>query len=148
MIAVDDNNENAGTSAKTLVSGDLAHGVGRRKTAVARVTLKNGLGRITINGREPREYFRRNKLIDEISQPFAVTGTSGKFDAIVAVSGSSLASQAGAVRLAIARSLAAYQPEFRPALAAEALLTRDPRMVERKKYGFRGARRRPQWVKR
>jgi len=127
---------------------ELSRGVGRRKTAVARVALKNGKGLIVVNEKEPKDYFRRLKLIDEIAQPFAVTGTAGKFDAIVAVSGSSLASQAGAVRLGIARALALYQPDLRPALATAALLTRDPRMVERKKYGIRGARRRPQWTKR
>ena len=128
--------------------GDRAFGVGRRKTAVARVIIDPGSGKIAINGREPAEYFRRQKLLDEVSQPFALTGTVGKFDMSARVNGSSLAAQAGAVRLALARALAAWQSDFRPALAIGRLLTRDPRMVERKKYGIRGARRRPQWTKR
>jgi len=128
--------------------GDRAHGVGRRKTAIARVVLKSGAGKISVNKRDPKEYFRRGKLLDEIHQPFVVTGTVNRFDVTAVVYGSSVSSQAGAVRLAIARALAAWQPDFRPALSAEHLLTRDPRMVERKKYGFRGARRRPQWTKR
>jgi small subunit ribosomal protein S9 len=128
--------------------GDTAFGVGRRKTAVARVTMKPGSGKMTVNGREPMEYFRRLKSLDEVNRPFVATGTAGKFDISVAVSGAGPASQAGALRLAISRALAAWQEDLRPALSAEGLLTRDPRMVERKKYGIRGARRRPQWTKR
>ncbi len=81
-------------------------------------------------------------------QPFAVTGTTGRFDITAAVKGGGPSAQAGAVRLAIARALVAWQADYRPALSTEGLLTRDPRMVERKKYGIRGARRRPQWTKR
>ncbi len=128
--------------------GDRAFGVGRRKTAVARVIIKAGSGKVSVNGRETREYFRRQKSLDEIDQPFILTGTSGRFDADIRVKGSSLAAQAGAVRLAIARALSAWQADLRPALAIGGLLTRDPRTVERKKYGIRGARRRPQWTKR
>jgi len=132
------------------VTAEATHseGVGRRKTSVARVRLKPGAGRMTINGRDPKEYFRRSRLTDEIARPFALTGTTGRFDMTAVISGSGLASQAGALRLAIARSLVAWQADWRPALTGEGLLTRDPRMVERKKYGIRGARRRPQWTKR
>lgn len=134
--------------ARRRVEGDRAQGVGRRKTAVARAVIKPGTGKIGVNDRDLKEYFRRGKLVDEINQPFTATGTVNRFDTTVAVFGSSLSSQAGAVRLAISRALAAWQPDLRSALASEGLLTRDPRMVERKKYGIRGARRRPQWTKR
>jgi small subunit ribosomal protein S9 len=128
--------------------GDRAFGVGRRKTAVARAMMVPGTGKFLIKGRESSEYLRRPKLIDEIQQPFVLTGTVKRFDVTVAVSGGSLAGQAGAIRLACARALSAWQPEFRAPLSTNGLLTRDPRMVERKKYGIRGARRRPQWTKR
>ncbi len=137
-----------GPVASSRREGDRGFGVGRRKTAVARVMIVPGAGRMTINKREPKEYFRRVKLLDELTQPFAMTGMAGRFDTTVVVSGSSLASQAGAVRLGISRALAGWQPDLRPALSTGRLLRRDPRMVERKKYGFRGARRRPQWTKR
>ena len=135
-------------TATSRREGDRAHGVGRRKTAIARVTIVPGMGRMLINEREPREYFRRGKLVDEIQQPFTATGTVKRFDTTANVTGASLASQAGAVRLGIARALAAWQDDMRPPLSTAGLLTRDPRMVERKKYGIRGARRRPQWTKR
>jgi len=128
--------------------GTLSDGVGRRKTSVARVRLTPGAGRFSINGREIKEYFRRPRLVDEVNRPFSVTGTTGRFDCDCAVKGSGLASQAGAVRLAISRALVSWEAEWRPALSTEGLLTRDSRMVERKKYGIRGARRRPQWTKR
>lgn len=135
-------------TATSRRDGDRGFGVGRRKTAVARATIVPGMGRISINEREPQEYLRRPKLVDEINQPFVLTGTVKRFDAVIAVSGASLAAQAGAIRLALSRALAAWQPDFRPPLSTGGLLTRDPRMVERKKYGIRGARRRPQWTKR
>jgi len=128
--------------------GDTAFGVGRRKTAVARAAIKPGTGKIEVNGREAMEYFRRLKSLDEVNRPFGATGTAGKFDVSAHIGGSGPAAQAGALRLAISRALAAWQEDLRPALSAEGLLTRDPRMVERKKYGIRGARRRPQWTKR
>jgi len=138
----------AATAATGRREGNRAFGVGRRKTAVARAMLVPGTGKFLIKEREAAEYLRRRKLIDEIQQPFVLTGTVSRFDASVAVRGGSLAAQAGAIRLAIARALSAWQPEFRAPLATNGLLTRDPRMVERKKYGIRGARRRPQWTKR
>lgn len=127
---------------------DQSVGVGRRKTSVARVRLKPGSGRMSVNGRDSQTYFHRPRLIDEINRPFALTGTVGRFDLVCTISGSGLASQAGALRLAISRALVAWQPDWRPALSTEGLMTRDPRKVERKKYGIRGARRRPQWTKR
>jgi len=135
-------------TATSRRDGDRGFGVGRRKTAVARATIRPGMGRITINDREPADYLRRPKLLDEIAMPFVATGTVKRFDTVIAVKGASLASQAGAIRLAISRALAAWQTDFRPPLSTGGLLTRDPRMVERKKYGIRGARRRPQWTKR
>ncbi len=135
-------------TATSRRDGDRGFGVGRRKTAVARATIRPGMGRMTINEREPAAYLRRPKLLDEINQPFVATGTVKRFDAVISVNGASLASQAGAIRLALSRALAAWQPDFRPPLSTGGLLTRDPRMVERKKYGIRGARRRPQWTKR
>ncbi len=128
--------------------GDRAFGVGRRKTAVARVQLRPGSGKVVVNEREPGEYFRRPKLLDEIAQPFVLTNMVKRFDVEANIHGSSLSSQAGAMRLAISRALAAWQSDLRPPLATNGLLSRDSRMVERKKYGIRGARRRPQWVKR
>jgi len=138
------------TAPVTQVESDKtsSQGVGRRKTASARVTIKPGSGKIVINERELKEYFHRQCLVDEIHRPFEITGTANRFDVSGSVSGSGLSSQAGAVRLAISRALALWQADFRPALSVEGLLTRDPRMVERKKYGIRGARRRPQWTKR
>ncbi len=122
--------------------------VGRRKTSVARVILRNGNGKITVNGKEFEDAFPQLLNREDILNPLKVTETSGSYDVIVNVQGGGTTGQAQAVRLGIARALIAINPEFRPALKIEGFLTRDPRMVERKKYGHPKARKRFQFSKR
>ncbi len=122
--------------------------VGRRKTAVARVKLTEGSGRVTVNGRPVEEYFPIELLRQEVLKPFNVTSTAGRYDVHVRVEGGGPTGQAGAVRLAIARSLVGIDEDVRSSLRAAGLLTRDPRMVERKKYGQKKARKRFQFSKR
>ena len=122
--------------------------IGRRKTSVARVYVSPGKGEITVNERDYKEYFASEILQTIINQPFATVAEAGKYDVVVNVKGGGVAGQAEAVRLAITRALCQANPEFRPALKKEGFLTRDPRMVERKKYGRRKARRRFQFSKR
>lgn len=122
--------------------------VGRRKTSVARVILKVGSGTIVVNKKPFEKYFPQEIYRANITKPFSVTETAGKYDVAVTVQGGGIAGQAGAVRLGIARALVSVNDEFRPALRANALLTRDPRMVERKKYGQKKARKRFQFSKR
>lgn len=121
---------------------------GRRKTSVAQVFLKPGTGRRTINGREFREYFGRETLVTLMETPLSLTNNSVHFDVDAAVVGGGLSGQAGAVRLGIARALVMMDEMHRRALRGAGLLTRDSRMVERKKYGQSGARRRFQFSKR
>ena len=123
-------------------------GTGRRKTAVARVRLATGTGKILVNGRAFENYFPMEALRMVASQPLTVTGTADKYDARVTVSGGGPSGQAGAVRHGIARALLTVDAGLRPTLKAEGLLTRDPRMRERKKYGQPGARKRFQYSKR
>jgi len=123
-------------------------GTGRRKTAVARVRLASGTGKILINGRPFENYFPLESLRVTATQPLTVTGTADKFDAQITVSGGGPNGQAGAVRHSIARALLTVDANLRPTLKAEGLLTRDPRMRERKKYGQPGARKRFQYSKR
>jgi small subunit ribosomal protein S9 len=156
---------------------NLGYGTGRRKDAVARVFLRTGTGKITVNGRTPDEYFPRETLRMLIHKPLDVLGVRNRFDFYVTTSGGGVAGQAGAVQLGIARALVAYdeannppseeegddggeggdgeggrstQSSYRRKLRAEGsgLLTRDARTVERKKYGLRKARKRPQYSKR
>ncbi len=122
--------------------------VGRRKNAVARVKLMDGSGKITVNEREFESYFPLEIQRDEILKPFKVTETIGRYDARIRVGGGGPAGQAGAVKLGIARSLVAVDEDFRTTLRNAGLLTRDPRMVERKKYGQKKARKRFQFSKR
>jgi small subunit ribosomal protein S9 len=122
--------------------------VGRRKTAVARVILKNGNGKITVNDKEFEKFFPQLLSREDILLPFKATETEGKFDVHVNVNGGGTTGQAQAVRLGIARALIEYNPELRSKLKVEGLLTRDPRMVERKKYGRPKARKRFQFSKR
>ncbi len=121
---------------------------GRRKRAIARVTLLQGNGRIVINGREFENYFPRETLRMIIKQPLQITGTLGKYDVIAKVEGGGLSGQAGALRHGIARALVTLDNDLKPKLKKEGLLTRDPREVERKKYGQKGARKRFQFSKR
>lgn len=122
--------------------------VGRRKTSVARVILKNGSGKVTVNNREFEDYFPQLLSREDILAPFKVTQTEGKYDVFVNVDGGGTTGQAQAVRLGIARALIDINPDFRPTLKAEGFLRRDPRMVERKKYGRPKARKRFQFSKR
>lgn len=122
--------------------------VGRRKDAVARVKLSEGSGKITVNKREFEKYFPLETHRGEVMKPFAVTDTIGRYDATVNVRGGGMTGQAGAIRLGIARSLVALDDDMRTSLRGAGLLTRDPRMVERKKYGQKKARKRFQFSKR
>jgi small subunit ribosomal protein S9 len=121
---------------------------GRRKTSVARITLKPGSGAFTINAKPLEQYFPLDTLRSQVMLPFVVTETAGKYDVIANVNGGGLTGQAGAVRLGISRALVEINGDFRSKLRTEDLLTRDPRMVERKKYGQRKARKRFQFSKR
>ena len=125
------------------------YGTGRRKSSVARVHLfPNGTGSITINGRQLDEYFGLETLKLIVRQPFAATDTMGKFDVEATVTGGGVTGQAGAIRHGIARALLQVEDSYRAPLKAAGLLTRDPRMKERKKYGLKAARRAPQFSKR
>ena len=123
-------------------------GTGRRKTAVAQVRLISGNGKILVNGRTFENYFPLESLRTTATQPLTVTGNSQKFDVVVNVRGGGPNGQASAVRHGIARALLKVDANLRPALKSEGLLTRDPRMRERKKYGQPGARKRFQYSKR
>jgi small subunit ribosomal protein S9 len=123
-------------------------GTGRRKTAVARVRLATGSGKITVNGRPFETYFPLETLRSTVSQPLVVTATADKLDVKVNVTGGGPNGQAGATRHGISRALLQFDANLRPALKAEGFLTRDPRMRERKKYGQPGARARFQFSKR
>jgi small subunit ribosomal protein S9 len=122
--------------------------IGRRKTAVARVILRSGNGKITVNDKEFEHFFPQLLSREDILLPFRVTDTLGKFDVHAKVNGGGTTGQAQSVRLGIARALLEMNPEYRVQLKADGLLTRDPRMVERKKYGQPKARKRFQFSKR
>jgi small subunit ribosomal protein S9 len=124
------------------------YGTGRRKHSVARVRVYEGTGKITINDRDIDDYFGLETLKLIVRQPFAVTGTEGKFDIICTVTGGGVTGQAGAIRHGLSRALLQFDPELRGTLKKEGFLTRDPRMKERKKYGLKAARRAPQFSKR
>jgi small subunit ribosomal protein S9 len=123
-------------------------GTGRRKESTARVTLKPGLGKILVNKRALDDYFPRETLRMVLREPLEATQTTAKYDIVVNVEGGGISGQAGAVRLGIARALLKVDANFRSVLRGRGLLTRDPRMKERKKYGQKGARARFQWTKR
>ena len=124
------------------------YGTGRRKTSVARVRVYAGTGSITINGRDIDDYFGLETLKLIVRQPLTLTDTLGKFDIVVNVAGGGVTGQAGAIRHGLSRALLQYDEALRPTLKKAGLLTRDPRMKERKKYGLKGARRAPQFSKR
>ncbi len=134
--------------AKTAKNINLGTGVGRRKTAVARVYLREGKGEIIVNGKKIEEYFVSPSNVIVVNSPFEVTETAGKYNVVINVYGGGINGQAEACRLGIARSLVAIDENYKPALHKAGYMTRDPRMVERKKYGQRGARRRFQFSKR
>jgi small subunit ribosomal protein S9 len=124
------------------------YGTGRRKTSTARVYLRAGDGAVKINRKPFEQYFPNETLRMIIRQPLQLTETSGKFDLLVNVSGGGPAGQAGAIRHGITRALMEYNSDLRPALKQAGLITRDPRIKERKKYGQKGARKRFQFSKR
>ena len=127
---------------------EMIIGVGRRKTTTAVVKLKKGNGNISINNRGIKEYFVLPYQIEEVTKPLTVTETSGQFDIEVKVSGGGISGHMDATKLGIARALAKYNPSLVSRLREFGLLTRDPRMKERKKYGQKGARKKFQWTKR
>lgn len=131
----------------------MIHAVGRRKESVARVYLKKGQGKVIVNGREAEEYFAaepytKERLQQVVLKPFEVTGTLGKFDVKARLNGGGITGQMEAMRLGIARALLGVDEDFRKPLKGQGLLTRDSRMVERKKYGRHKARRSEQYSKR
>ena len=130
------------------MAAEQYYGTGRRKSSVARVFLKAGSGKMTVNGRDIKEYFARETDLMVINQPLEATESVDKFDAYITVVGGGTTGQAGAVRHGLARALVAYDEGNRSALRQRGLLTRDAREVERKKVGLRKARRRPQFSKR
>ena len=125
-----------------------AYATGKRKNAIARVWLKRGAGRIQINGRSVEEYFTRGTWRLILGQPFQVAERNGQYDVMCTVKGGGLSGQAGAVRHGLSKALALYEPALRKTLKSHGFLTRDPRVVERKKYGRRKARRSFQFSKR
>lgn len=127
---------------------EVINAIGRRKTSVARIYITPGKGEILVNDKNYKDYFVSEILQIKVNQPFTTIGDVGKYDLVVNVKGGGVTGQAEAVRMAIARALCEINAESRPALKKEGFLTRDPRMVERKKYGRRKARRRFQFSKR
>jgi small subunit ribosomal protein S9 len=125
-----------------------AYATGRRKDAVARVWVKPGTGKVTVNGRDQEVYFARPTLRLVINQPFSITEREGQYDVIATVKGGGLSGQAGAVKHGISQALSKYEPLLRTTVKAAGFLTRDPRVVERKKYGRAKARRSFQFSKR
>jgi small subunit ribosomal protein S9 len=130
------------------MADDYIWGTGRRKSSVASVRIKPGTGVLKVNGKDMEEYFPREDHQHSVRQPLRVTHNQGRYDIFVKATGGGITGQAGAVRLGLARALLKSDPSLRPALKENGLLTRDARMVERKKYGKRGARRSPQFSKR
>ena len=127
---------------------NLGIGTGRRKCAVARVFLREGTGKVTVNGKDVNDYFKQGEFVLNVRQPLMVTACENKYDVVITVIGGGPHGQAGACRHGVARALSQIDPANRTSLKANGYLTRDPRMVERKKYGQRGARRRFQFSKR
>ena len=127
---------------------DTIHSIGRRKASVARIYVTEGKGNFVINGKDFKEYFPLETLQYKLNQPFIVVGCEGKYDIKVNVNGGGINGQADAIKLAIAKSLCEIDADNRTALKAEGLLTRDSRVVERKKPGQKKARKKFQWVKR
>jgi len=127
---------------------EMINALGRRKTAVARIHVRDGNGAITVNNRDFKDYFPTPILQFKVTEPFVTTNTSDKFDVKVTLDGGGIRGQAEALALAISRALCQISEEHRPALKAKGLLMRDPRMVERKKFGQKKARKRFQFSKR
>jgi small subunit ribosomal protein S9 len=153
--AIKEAEDNSGSEEITIVhevkidDHGRSYGTGRRKNSSARVWIKPGNGEINVNGKKLNEYFKRPVLQMIVNQPFDVTENAGKFDVYCTVKGGGLSGQAGAIKHGISRALNAYNPETnRPALKENGFLTRDPRAVERKKYGKAKARKSFQFSKR
>lgn len=127
---------------------DVINTSGRRKTAVARLYMKPGTGKVTVNKTEAAQYFPTAVLQYKLNQPFSITETEGQYDVNVNVYGGGINGQADAVRLALSKALVEVNPEWKPTLKEVGLMTRDPRMVERKKPGLKKARKRSQFSKR
>lgn len=123
-------------------------GTGRRKNSVARVRLVPGNGKITVNGKDVHDYLPFETIITDLSQPFGITETTGQYDVLVNVNGGGFTGQGGAIRHGISRALLTVDPDFRGPLKRAGMLTRDPRMKERKKYGLKKARKASQFSKR
>jgi small subunit ribosomal protein S9 len=124
------------------------YGTGRRKESVARVFLKAGTGKFTVNGRTPKEYFPNHAWEHEAVEPLKFTSLLDQVDVVATAKGGGVGGQSGAVRMGLSRALSRFNPELRPALRTNGFLTRDSRMRERKKYGQKGARKRFQFTKR
>ena len=127
---------------------EIIHTIGRRKASVARIYVSKGKGNITVNGKDFKEYFHVDTMQYKLQQPFNIIDLAGKFDVKVNVNGGGTTGQAEAIRLAISRALCELDPENRVSLKPEGMLTRDSRVVERKKPGQKKARKKFQWVKR
>lgn len=125
-----------------------SYATGRRKASIARVWVRPGAGKVMVNGKDQRDYFGRETSLLIINQPFLIASRLNQFDVVCTVKGGGLTGQAGAIRHGISRALQNYEPEVRPSLKEAGLLTRDSRVVERKKTGKRKARRSKQWAKR
>ena len=136
------------TAEKIIDSEGRSYATGKRKNAIARVWIKPGPGKVTVNGRELNVYFARPVLRMVVNQPFGVTDREGQYDVVCTVKGGGLSGQAGAVKHGISKALTYYEPDLRGALKKEGFLTRDSRVVERKKFGRRKARRSFQFSKR
>lgn len=125
-----------------------SYATGKRKNSIARVWIKPGNGKIVVNGKECEKYFARATHVMVVNQPFQVSSRESQFDVIATVSGGGLSGQAGAVKHGISKALTLFEPSLRGVLKEEGFLTRDSRVVERKKYGLKKARRSKQWAKR
>jgi len=148
LASLSSNPEAAAPAEPKIDAQGRAYATGKRKNAIARVWIKPGKGSITINGRDQEVYFARPVLRMMIAQPLEVTDRLGQFDVIVTVEGSGLSGQAGAIRHGLSKALTYYEPGLRPVLKPHGFLTRDSRVVERKKYGKAKARRSFQFSKR
>jgi small subunit ribosomal protein S9 len=148
LASLSSNPEAAAPAQPKIDAQGRSYATGKRKNAIARVWIKPGKGTITINGRDQEVYFARPVLRMMIAQPMQVTNRVGQFDVVVTVQGSGLSGQAGAVRHGISKALTYYEPDLRAALKPHGFLTRDSRVVERKKYGKAKARRSFQFSKR
>ena len=136
------------TASSTIASGKQSYGTGRRRESIARVYIKPGPARFTVNGRPVDEYFRNIAWHTAATEPLKFTQMQDQVEVNAMVKGGGVGGQAGAVRMGLSRALAVLNPELRPSLRKNGFLTRDPRMKERKKYGQKGARRRFQYSKR